>query len=178
MPLTENINLPTFEELDVQDVNISQPVLIASGPYFGKYCDHQSKYMLCKLEEKDPRKCLNEGKAVTMCGHDFFRKVGETCRAEVERMAKCMEFTDTQTRFIYCRKEQKQVRKCMEEKLGIKKPPFGYFSQLRIHETSRPKPKSFATEFKDSNVDVPDNFEEKVDEIGRGKTSIYSTYWF
>lgn len=56
--------------------------------------------MLCKLEEKDPRKCLNEGKAVTMCGHEFFRKVGQTCRHEVERMAKCMEFTHPNARIL------------------------------------------------------------------------------
>lgn len=43
MPITENINLPTFQELDVEDVNISQPVMVAAGPYFGKYCDQQSK---------------------------------------------------------------------------------------------------------------------------------------
>ena len=118
MPVTEDIQLPSYDELDVQDVNISQPVLVASGTYFGKYCDEQSKvnflvdviyhlvtlfvsqeYMLCKLEEKDPRKCLNEGKAVTMCGHEFFRKVGQTCKEEVERMAKCMEWSDKELKF-------------------------------------------------------------------------------
>lgn len=54
--------------------------------------------MLCKLEEKDPRKCLNEGKAVTMCGHEFFRLVGKSCKAETEAMAKCMEFTHPELR--------------------------------------------------------------------------------
>uniref|UniRef100_A0A6P6YKK6 NADH dehydrogenase [ubiquinone] 1 alpha subcomplex subunit 8-like n=1 Tax=Dermatophagoides pteronyssinus TaxID=6956 RepID=A0A6P6YKK6_DERPT len=174
MPITEDISLPSFQELDVQDINVSQPVLVASGPYFGKYCDQQSKeYMLCRLEERDPRKCLNEGKAVTMCGHEFFRKVGQTCREEVERMAKCMEFTHVDCRLIYCKKEQKQVAKCMEQKMGIKRPPFGYFSQLRVHETSRPKPKSFATEFKDQNVGVPIDFEEKIKKLNDG-SSFYS----
>lgn len=46
MPITEDIQLPTFDELDVQDVNVSQPVLLASGVYFGKYCDLQSKVCL------------------------------------------------------------------------------------------------------------------------------------
>ena len=119
MPITESVTLPTFDELDVQDVNISHPVLVASGAYFGKYCDQQSKvcyfeyshpiciyfhcfmqeYMLCKLEEKDPRKCLSEGKAVTMCGHEFFRMVASNCKDEVERLAKCMEFTSNETKF-------------------------------------------------------------------------------
>lgn len=56
--------------------------------------------MLCRLEEKDPRKCLNEGKALTKCGHEFFRKVGESCKAEVEKMAKCMEWTEKELKFI------------------------------------------------------------------------------
>lgn len=49
--------------------------------------------MLCKLEEKDPRRCLSEGKAVTMCAHEFYRAVAKNCKEEVERMAKCMEWT-------------------------------------------------------------------------------------
>ena len=52
--------------------------------------------MLCRLEEKDPRKCLNEGKTLTMCGHEFFRKAGQACKEEIERMAKCIEWTDDQ----------------------------------------------------------------------------------
>lgn len=46
MPVTEDIELPTFQELDVQDVNLSHPVLVASGVYFGKYCDEVSKVSL------------------------------------------------------------------------------------------------------------------------------------
>ena len=55
--------------------------------------------MLCKLEEKDPRKCLSEGKAVTMCGHEFFRAVRNSCKEEVEKLAKCMEWTHRDTKF-------------------------------------------------------------------------------
>ncbi|OTF75843.1 hypothetical protein BLA29_009268 [Euroglyphus maynei] len=63
----------------------------------------------------------------------------------------------------------------MEEKMGIKRPPFGYFSQLRVHESSRPKPKSFATEFKDPNVGVPIDFEEKIKKLKQDDgSSFYS----
>ena len=55
--------------------------------------------MLCKLEEKDPRRCLSEGKALTMCGHEFFRAVANNCKAEVEGMAKCMEWTSVDAKF-------------------------------------------------------------------------------
>lgn len=53
---------------------------------------------------------------------------------------------------------------CLESKLGIAKPPYGYFSQLRIHETERPKPKSYATDFKNPNVGLPPDFAQEVDE--------------
>lgn len=43
MPVTEDLTLPEYDELDVQDVNISQSVMVSSGIYFGKYCDQPSK---------------------------------------------------------------------------------------------------------------------------------------
>ena len=43
MPVTDEVQIPTYEELDVQEINISQPVLKASALHFGKYCDMQSK---------------------------------------------------------------------------------------------------------------------------------------
>lgn len=48
--------------------------------------------------------------------------------------------------------------------MGIERPPFGYFTQIRVHESSRPKPKSYATEFKDPSMKMPDDFEKKVNE--------------
>lgn len=48
--------------------------------------------MLCRNEFNDPRKCLNEGKAVTSCGLDFFQKVKQNCRSELEKYADCLEY--------------------------------------------------------------------------------------
>ena len=45
MPITDDVQLPTFEELDVQEINVSQPVLKASAVHFGKYCDQISKVL-------------------------------------------------------------------------------------------------------------------------------------
>ena len=58
------------------------------------------------------------------------------------------------------------MEQCMAEKMGMQKPPFGYFTQLRIHETERPKPKSFGTEFKNANVGVQKDFEEEIEKLG------------
>jgi NADH dehydrogenase (ubiquinone) 1 alpha subcomplex subunit 8 len=57
-----------------------------------------------------------------------------------------------------CRQEQGFYDHCMREKLGIERPPFGYFTQLRVHETSRPKPKGNAPEFKDPTIGLPSDF--------------------
>jgi hypothetical protein len=46
MPITDEVQLPTYEELDCQEINISQPVLKASAMHFGKYCDQKSKVLI------------------------------------------------------------------------------------------------------------------------------------
>lgn len=47
--------------------------------------------MLCKAELKDPRKCINEGKAVTSCAFEFFRKVKKSCAEEFVQHANCLD---------------------------------------------------------------------------------------
>lgn len=47
--------------------------------------------MLCRQELDDPRKCVNEGKAVTNCALEFFRKVKKTCAEEFLQYANCLD---------------------------------------------------------------------------------------
>jgi NADH dehydrogenase (ubiquinone) 1 alpha subcomplex subunit 8 len=47
--------------------------------------------MLCREEEKDPRKCLGEGKAVTACTLNFFRAVKKNCAEEFTDYANCID---------------------------------------------------------------------------------------
>ncbi len=47
--------------------------------------------MLCRQEYKDPRQCLNEGKAVTACSLDFFRKIKKACAQEFTQFANCLD---------------------------------------------------------------------------------------
>jgi len=47
--------------------------------------------MLCRQELNDPRKCLAEGRAVTACALEFFRKVKKTCYAEFTQYANCLD---------------------------------------------------------------------------------------
>jgi len=47
--------------------------------------------MLCSAEEKDPRKCLAEGRAVTNCAFDFFNKIRTECMQEFTDYWKCLD---------------------------------------------------------------------------------------
>eukprot|EP00061_Rhincodon_typus_P015877 g43799.t1 len=73
------VELPSLQELNVQEVNVSSAVLKAAAHHYGSQCDKPNKeFMLCRWEEKDPRKCLQEGKKVNECALDFFRYSSHT----------------------------------------------------------------------------------------------------
>jgi NADH dehydrogenase (ubiquinone) 1 alpha subcomplex subunit 8 len=55
--------------------------------------------MLCRNELDDPRKCISEGKAVTSCALDFFRKVKKTCFKEFTQYANCLDKSSTKFEF-------------------------------------------------------------------------------
>ena len=55
--------------------------------------------MLCRNEEKDPRKCLAEGRAVTACSLEFFRKVKKSCASEFTQYANCLDRSSTDFSF-------------------------------------------------------------------------------
>ena len=50
--------------------------------------------MLCNEEEKDPRKCLREGKEVTRCGVEFYNKVRTNCAASFTKYWQCLDNAD------------------------------------------------------------------------------------
>lgn len=53
---------------------MSSAILKASAHHYGSQCDKANKeFMLCRWEEKDPRKCLKEGMKVNECALNFFR---------------------------------------------------------------------------------------------------------
>lgn len=43
MPMPTDASLPPKEELEVKEINVSSPILRASGVFLGKYCDEQCK---------------------------------------------------------------------------------------------------------------------------------------
>ncbi|XP_074652521.1 NADH dehydrogenase [ubiquinone] 1 alpha subcomplex subunit 8-like [Tubulanus polymorphus] len=141
MPIQKETWLPTYEELEFPEINVSTPGLRAASYHFGKYCDGQSKeFMLCVSEENDPRKCIKEGKEVTRCGIEFFHKLRNNCMEEFTSYMTCLDVKSKDLHPKYCRKSQSLYDKCVLDKLGLEKPPAGYFAKIRVHETKRAKP--------------------------------------
>ncbi|CAG0899778.1 unnamed protein product [Darwinula stevensoni] len=92
MVITKEHWLPSEEELTVEEVKIGTPALRAGSFQYGKYCeDVNNEFMLCRLEEKDPRKCLGQGKEVTACALKFFRLVKKHCQEEFHQYANCID---------------------------------------------------------------------------------------
>ncbi|KAJ8869589.1 hypothetical protein PR048_028581, partial [Dryococelus australis] len=91
MVITNSVTLPAEEELTVPEVNISGAALKAGAFHFGKKCEYESnEFMLCRKELNDPRKCLGEGRAVTGCVLDFYKKVKKSCFDEFTQYANCL----------------------------------------------------------------------------------------
>ncbi|XP_041371943.1 NADH dehydrogenase [ubiquinone] 1 alpha subcomplex subunit 8-like [Gigantopelta aegis] len=142
MAFTNEDYLPSYEELTVPEIQLTSSVLRAGAHQFGKYCDNVCKeFMLCRKEEGDPRKCLNEGKEVTRCAFDFFGKVKNSCYEEFTNYWQCVDKSGREMYLKPCRKPQLVFDNCIRESLGQERPGLGYFSKVRTHDTNRPKPK-------------------------------------
>ncbi|CAF3624929.1 unnamed protein product [Rotaria socialis] len=142
MSFTHDLKLPTYEELECPVVNVSSPALRAGSFHLAKYCDLQFKeFMLCRQEEQDPRKCIKEGKEVSLCSIDFFRKVRDTCNDTFTTFWTCLDNArDGEMSFNSCKQEQRAFSQCAKDKINIERPEPGYFSMVRMHDTKRPIP--------------------------------------
>ncbi|KAK4884833.1 hypothetical protein RN001_001104 [Aquatica leii] len=161
MGITEETELPLDEDLEVKEVNISGPALKAAAFHYGKDCEFQNnEFVLCRNELDDPRRCIDEGKAVTKCALAFFRKIKKSCFEEFEQYVHCLDKSSTNQNFSVCRKTQSVFDKCMQDNFNMERPYYGYFSEVKVHQTSRPKP---APEPPAVYSDTPDSLPEDVD---------------
>ena len=56
MVLTKDSYLPTYADLEVEDVPLGAPYLKAGAFHLGKHCEStNNEYMLCRQETGDPR---------------------------------------------------------------------------------------------------------------------------
>lgn len=63
--------------------------------------------------------------------------------------------------FVFrCRDQELIWDACMYRKLGMEKPPFGYFSQVRVHDPERPKPAKWVADFPEPSGIVPPELPE------------------
>ncbi|RNA17326.1 NADH dehydrogenase [ubiquinone] 1 alpha subcomplex subunit 8 [Brachionus plicatilis] len=142
MTATNETYLPTYEELYVPPINLTSSGLKAGAPYLGVFCDKESKeFMLCKAEEKDPRKCLDSNKQVSLCASKFFHQVRENCAIQFTNYWMCLDKApEGQMSYQFCRKTQAELDKCMSEKMNLNRPEVGWMSKVKLHQTDRPKP--------------------------------------
>ncbi|KAK0092669.1 hypothetical protein PV326_000891 [Microctonus aethiopoides] len=157
MVVTYDTVIPPDEELTVPEVDLSYPVLHAAAFYLGKYCEnHNNEFMLCRNEEKDATKCINEGKLVTSCAMEFFKKLKKNCRQEFDQYYNCVYRSSPNMSFQPCRNTQSVLDKCVLDKIGIERPAYGYFSEVKVHDSKRPKPVEVLPEYKPVDSLPPD----------------------
>ena len=151
MVVTKDTALPSEEELTVQEINVSWPVLQAASVYIGKKCEwHNNEFMLCRQETEDPRKCINEGKNVTACAMEVFRGIKKHCMDDFNQYVSCLERSSGTMELSLCRNTQAALDSCILKNLNIERPPFGYFCEAKVHDSPRPKPVKPKVEYPDA----------------------------
>lgn len=140
--------MPSREELDVPDVPITGVALKAAAFHLGFYCEEQrNAYVLCKNEENDPRKCIREGRDVSLCSMEFLRKLKKACPVSFAEHTRCLETKSSEAFFVHCREKQAVFDKCMVDELGLERPYYGYFNLPKFVKTDRPLPKRIVDEW-------------------------------
>lgn len=101
------------QDLEVEELEITSAPLTAAAFHYGKYCkEANDTFIKCRYVLKDPRKCLNEGKVVTNCAHEFFKKVKLHCDESFQKQFTCLDYNNYE--FKRCRKTQKLFDHCMD----------------------------------------------------------------
>lgn len=140
MPTT--LEVPTLQELKVDEINVSSAVLKAAAHHYGSQCDKPNKeFMLCRWEEKDPRKCLEEGRKVNECALNFFRQIKGNCAESFTEYWTCLDYTNL-AELRHCRKQQQAFDSCVLDKLGWERPDLGDLSKVTKVATPRPLPEN------------------------------------
>ncbi|XP_052744024.1 NADH dehydrogenase [ubiquinone] 1 alpha subcomplex subunit 8-like [Bicyclus anynana] len=161
MVITNGVKLPEFSELTVDECELSTATLMSAAPYVGKHCEAvNNEFMLCRYENKDPRPCVEIGKKVTACTMQLFKHIKDNCKLEFNQYANCIDKSSGNYTFHNCRKTQAVFDACMDEKLCMNRPAFGYFCRARIHHSPTspppPEPCPCAPKVPDPTPSLPD----------------------
>jgi NADH dehydrogenase (ubiquinone) 1 alpha subcomplex subunit 8 len=110
-PSTPYVEPATLGSVDksaagVQEVGVSSAPLKSASFFVGEHCQkYNEDFMLCKNENRDPAHCLLEGRRVTRCAQDLFKKLNESCAQEWEAHWRCLEMHNQE--FNGCRKPER-----------------------------------------------------------------------
>ncbi|XP_032521619.2 NADH dehydrogenase [ubiquinone] 1 alpha subcomplex subunit 8-like [Danaus plexippus] len=141
MVVTNDVTLPEISELTVQEVNLPTSILMAASPYIGKQCECvNNEFMLCRYESNDPRTCVDLGKKVTSCTLSLFQNIKKNCLEEFIQYANCIDKSSGDFCLSKCRNTQGIFDCCMQEKLEMERPDFGYFCRTRVHSSPTASP--------------------------------------
>lgn len=67
--MASSVDSVDSRDLQVDDLNITSALMTGAALHYGEYCRSKNdRFMACRFESKDPRKCLEEGREVTQCG--------------------------------------------------------------------------------------------------------------
>jgi len=92
-----------MEKWNENEVNYSGPSLMAVSKLIGKYCDPENdEFILCKARNSHPAMCVEEGKKVTLCTLQVFKRIEEICKLEFDEYANCLNYGHL--KFVNCRK--------------------------------------------------------------------------
>lgn len=171
MVVTNDVELPEFEDLTVDEVNMSASTLMSAAPYLGKLCEPvNNEFMLCRQEGKDARACVELGKKVTGCAMEVFMGIKKYCQEEFNQYANCVDKSSGDYGYKYCRNTQHVFDECMFDKMCIERPHFGYFCRGRIHTSplipppARPCP--CLPQLPDSTPNLPDCKQRQAPRFG------------
>ena len=106
------------EQLDIEELQITSAVLVGAAHHYGAFClKENDAFMICRTGTKDPRKCVEEGKKVTNCAKEFFKKIKGACNEEFTEHWTCLDYKNQD--LTQCRKTQKVFDSCMADKLNV-----------------------------------------------------------
>lgn len=74
---------------------------------------------------------------------------------------------------LRCRKTQAALDDCVKNNMNIERPPFGYFCEAKIHNTSRPRPPP-----RDEPIIFPDSTPGLSQDVPREKAKYHNRFWY
>ena len=111
----------SWESLKYEELPVSSAPLISAGQMLGVACRVESQdFQVCKRETKDPRRCLDQGKAVSDCARSFLMKIRKHCRSEFRDHWDCLDKHNLQ--LSHCAKYQPRFDQCVLERIGVERP--------------------------------------------------------